>query len=1654
MQTILSVYSECALKEYVLPAAQNTETALAVRSDVFGLGEDLTLTLENSDGNWRFTGTCAEKLRQDKRPYTGQWLHDGDYFGFCMQGDRVALAILIRETEQNFSQYDKFIMQPGRIFLGSAPDCALQFSFENNGSQYITQHHAELQFDGKAFAVTDHSLNGIFVNERRVRGQASLGFGDHLDAWGLNVVVLGGVLAVRRQAGLTVRTGVLRPSDMPCAPLDETAGEQGIHYHRSPRSIGSIEHEPFTIEAPPSPQNGDEPPLLLTVGPALTMALPMIAGSAMAVMGSATGGAYMYTGIVTSVLSALIGAVWAIANVRYAAKQRKKLENQRFSAYSDYLVRVTEEIRTRYEHNAQVLQALYPSAEQCLRDGMGGQHLWERNVGHGDFLAYRLGLGDLPFQSDIRIPPEKFELIPDSLRDKPRMIRENYQTLHSVPVCVDLQKERLVGLVGGPDLVGAREILQNLVAQIAVQNCYTDVKMAFVYRQDIGDDTTKWEYCRWLPHVWSGDRKLRLLAANKAEASDVFFELAGVLRTRSEQQIQPGTRPVPKPWYILVIEDSAVLENEPIARYLLDPAQELGITTIFLADRAEDLPNTCDCIICKDSAFTGMYHAHQAEREQGRLNMETVDRGQLERLARYLANVQVNEVEVGGEIPNAITFFDMYHVARPEELHADERWKRSRSFDTMRALIGVKNGQQPCYLDVHEKYHGPHGLVAGTTGSGKSETLQTYILSLTLNFSPYDVGLFIIDYKGGGMANLFCNLPHMLGAISNLSGGQVHRAMVSIKSENKRRQRIFNENGVNNINLYTALYKNGEAKVPVPHLFIIIDEFAELKREQPDFMRELISVAQVGRSLGVHLILATQKPSGTVDDNIWSNSKFRICLRVQDRQDSMDMLHKPDAAYLTQAGRGYLQVGSDEVFELFQSGWSGAAYDEETAGSKQVLARMLTNTGRTALVGSYIKRQQKAQALQRWMEQLLQICADWRAVHPGQTGHEGLKEAYYRTFAQRSIDFPQSEYNDRLLENFLRLGEESRSQPAAQRAEWIAQTAARRNLKLPERREKTQLAAVVEYLNSEARQQGYEPLPPLWLPPLPTELYLSKSDAWQNESFRDGAWPALGRQWELAVVIGRADDPENQSQMPVSVNFTAGGHYALIGSAGTGRSTFVQTMLYALVHRYTPDYLNVYVLDFSSHMTAPFEDCAQVGGILGEQDLPQVGKLFFLLRTIVAERKKKFRGGSYEQYVMVNGVEDCPAVLLVIDNMANFREKTGEAYDGELIRLAREGASYGIHLFVTGSGFNLSDIPSRLADQLRTTVTLTLADRFQYGDVLRCQQPDVVPEAGVRGRGLIAVDGRVLEYQTALAQPAEDDYGRADAIRAECAALNRAWTGRTARSIPMIPEKPVWADLCARSEFPALAADPRTLPIGYEAETAGIYTVDLASTFCYVVSGHARTGKTNTVKIMMRAAAAKQAKLFVLEQEEDGGRLRLEAEQLGARWLSGQEQTKDFLLGQLGPEFGRRSAIKKELEAAGAEEEAKFQRMSQEQPWFVFVRDLTSLLRMMRAPGDWGQYIENVLVNLLSRGFMNNIYFVAGFDQDDQPEVSGLPVYEEFVRSCTGVHLGGNVAGQQLFDYNDMSYRDQSTPEKPGVGLVPSHNGEPSYRIILPQAKG
>ena len=307
---------------------------------------------------------------------------------------------------------------------------------------------------------------------------------------------------------------------------------------------------------------------------------------------------------------------------------------------------------------------------------------------------------------------------------------------------------------------------------------------------------------------------------------------------------------------------------------------------------------------------------------------------------RKLANIPIKaSIENSGiTLPEKFGFLEMYNVGNVEQLNSSDRWKNSQIVNTLAAPIGIDTSGNILYLDLHEKKHGPHGLIAGMTGSGKSETIITYLLSLAVNYSPDEVQFVLIDYKGGGLAGAFENrktgmrLPHLIGTITNLDTSEMNRTLVSIKSELQRRQMIFNrakENlntGTIDIYKYQALVRDGQIEEPLSHLFIVCDEFAELKQQQPDFMDEIVSAARIGRSLGIHLILATQKPSGVVDDQVWSNSKFKICCKVQTAEDSSEMLRKPDAAYLKESGRFYLQIGYDEYYVLAQSGYSGVEY--------------------------------------------------------------------------------------------------------------------------------------------------------------------------------------------------------------------------------------------------------------------------------------------------------------------------------------------------------------------------------------------------------------------------------------------------------------------------------------------------------------------------------------------------------------------------------------------------------------------------------------------------------------------------------------------------------------------------------------------------------
>lgn len=1577
MNYIVSVYSREAFREFILPSIRDADYELVLGRDVFGLSSDITLRLEIIGDSWRVKPAREYRIfreeenresgkgqpRRVRREIISPLLLPFQGMLRLVSSDGETLSIFSGISASPLKAFEKYdIRGIDHITVGKDPENMIRIE----GQETVSGQHAVLFRKGNDWYVECPGLNGLYLNGRILKGSRTLAFGSVLNVIGLRMVFLGDSLAVdAARPGITVNEKYLpkrteRPAGRPDRATDARSGSSRIVYHRSPRDTGRIETGSVSIEAPPPLVRRAEKPLLVTISPALLMLIPAALGCVLLFYAALTAGDegpgwILYTGLGIIGCSILAGVLWAAGLVRNSRYEDRVEEHRHYEAYSAYLVRKAGEIRSLYEQNAASLRATWPDAASLALRDASSPSLWNCSSRQEDFLRCRLGSGSMDFQVEISVP--ETVLTPDTEipTENPALLKENFRKLYDVPVLVDLRKHPVIGLVGGAGKRGAYDVARILSTQLAATHCYTDVKLGYIYDRNASDDAGQWDFARWLPHVWSGDHRIRYVASDRESVSEVCYELARVFRGRTENR---DAGRIPKPWYVLFVSDISLIEDELLARFLLDPAPGLGLTVMILADTVDHLPMACEFIIENDDKYRGMFNVSRRKEEMTEITFDRVAPALLEGFARTLSNISVQETEQGGEIPAQLTFYEMYGIRNPLELKAEERWLKNRTSDNIRALIGQKAGGVPCYLDMHEKYHGPHALIAGTTGSGKSEMLQTYILSLAVNYSPEDVSFFIIDYKGGGMANLFRGLPHLAGSISNLSGNQVRRAMISVKSENRRRQRIFGQYGVNHIDQYSKLRKNGEAAEAVPHLFIVIDEFAELRKEEPEFMKELISVAQVGRSLGVHLILATQKPEGTVDENIRSNAKARLCLRVESREDSMDMLGKPDAAYLTRAGRCWMQVGSDEVYELFQSGWSGAPAAASSGAEGDGSVRLLDITGRT----------------------------DMSASSAGSMHVE----------------------------------------PAAE----------------PGGPDETQFMAVKDYLCEIAFVRGMTGGHPLWLPILPEKLYLE--DLVTGEGGFDGSeWVSGPEDGRAGCAVGLMDDPENQQRELLRLSFPAGGHHAVYGSSGSGKSTFLETALVSLMMTHTPEELSVYILDFGGGTLSAFAQAPHTGGVVQEGEDEKTAKLIHMLSSILEERKKAVRTDADR-----SRKANLPTILVVIDNYASFREKTADAWERTIEIIGREGSRHGICLLITAGTSGSAGIPGRLSDHMKTVICLEMPERHLYYELLRSREISVLPEAGVKGRGLAASRGRVLEFQTALSVRAADDYRRLEAVAGIARSMRTAWTGERARSIPMIPEKPEWESFAALPEVKAAFADPGKLPAGYDEKTAGVYSIDLKEVFCWLITGAARSGKTNFMRVMISSAAEKGADIGIYDPD---GEMDFAKEKDGATLLKTEEDLFRYSTDILAPAFKARNAGKHALDLAGAGEEELFAASLGEKPMFFFIADFDRFIRTVYGNT---RGLSGFMETLFLKGRFHNIYFAAILPDRSRQQLLGYRAYEIYTSYGTGVHFGGNPSKDPVLAFDNLGYADRTKVLRPGIGLIPEANGEHQpERIIIPLAR-
>lgn len=916
-------------KEFELPTDKrevkvgtNVGCDLRLHRDLFF--EQIEFTFVKNTEAWSLF--CSDNLYVsvgDSRKLMTISLKHGDTFLVKYQeSDNEVFAVeFLIDFDNNERKYERAIDISGIQNIRIGSDVSSQIKLN---STYIKNDLIELQRTPKGYDLRIRQTTyGVYYNGSKAVNSCALKNGDFFSISDFIFYYKDNVLWTEIREGLTINglsfTDYPNPNSYP-------------KFSRNTRVRTVLNKDKIEVLDPPAKPQKTKSNLLISLLPSLGM---LLTSGLMASMGGRM--------VIFSLISGILAIVTAVMTAIQNKVDFKKECKERIEKYHKYADNKRLEITEYRNEERDALERIYTDlpTEQSMFMGFSSD-LFDRQIDDDDFLQVRFGMGSIKPSRNIEYKKQERLEVEDDLQLIPEKISGEFSVLPNAPVVCDFKDSNSVGIIGNEECRFA--IMKNIIIDICARQYYTDVQLFFVAAEEHRD---KVRWLRFLPHVSNKVTNSRNIVCDNESKNRVFDFLFKELSQREQGK---------KGEYIVVFfYDECGFQTHPISKFT-NKLKELSVTFVFMADTKGDIPQGCSSLIWVDSLSSGTLINSSNKDEKTDFTFNSIDDAAAQQITNFLAPVYTEEISLEGTLTKNISLFEMFNILVVDDLDLEQRWEHSKVFKSMAAPIGVtKTGI--ISLDLHDKAHGPHGLVAGTTGSGKSEVLQTYILSIATIFHPYEVSFVIIDFKGGGMVNQFKNLPHLLGAITNIDGKEIDRSLKSIKAELQKRQRLFAEAEVNHIDKYIQKYKAGKVSTPIPHLILIVDEFAELKAEQPEFMKELISAARIGRSLGVHLILATQKPSGQVDDQIWSNSRFKLCLKVQSQEDSNEVLKSPLAAEIKEPGRAYLQVGNNEIFELFQSAYSGAPAKMADANIKEFALYEINESGKRKPV--YVQKKKK-----------------------------------------------------------------------------------------------------------------------------------------------------------------------------------------------------------------------------------------------------------------------------------------------------------------------------------------------------------------------------------------------------------------------------------------------------------------------------------------------------------------------------------------------------------------------------------------------------------------------------------------------------------------------------------------------------------------------
>ncbi|WP_405581138.1 FtsK/SpoIIIE domain-containing protein [Streptomyces sp. NBC_01190] len=676
--------------------------------------------------------------------------------------------------------------------------------------------------------------------------------------------------------------------DRPSAPDAHLSamGEGGLAYNRPPRLSSLPPRARLYVPRPPGKGEGARFQMMAAV-------VPLAFGLGM----------YLMVHQVYMLLFCLMSPAMLIGQWVSDSRAGKKKTRVSAKQYKAELAAYEDDLAAARLADQRERRAAFPDAGEILLFATGPRRrLWERRITDPDALRLRIGVADLP--ADIELQP-KGHVAEDAPAPVPPLV-------HDVPVPLPFTELGVVGVTG--DRSRTLATARWLVAQAAALHSPRDLSM--VVLSSAPDADSAWSWAHWLPHLapQQGQKCAALIGTDQETTNHRVGELLQELGRREEDAAATGGggRLRPDPYVLVVLDGARLLRRTPGVPKLLQEGPRFGIFALCTDDDERLLPEEVRVAVCWSPRSAGRVHLRGAGLERlGDILADQVSAEWCQLVARSLAPVRdVSQDDADSALPTSARLLDLLGMPDPTGQDVAAVWQRGGS--TTAVPIGV-GADGPFVLDIRKD--GPHALVAGTTGAGKSELLQTLITSLAVANRPDALNFVLIDYKGGSAFQDCARLPHTVGMVSDLDPHLTERALASLAAELHHRERTLFAAGTKDIEDYGDTRRIRPGLEPMPRLVLIIDEFASLVGELPDFVAGLVDIARRGRSLGVHLVLATQRPAGVVSADIRANTNLRIALRVTNADDSLDIIDARDSGSIAEStpGRAYVRSGAQPL---------------------------------------------------------------------------------------------------------------------------------------------------------------------------------------------------------------------------------------------------------------------------------------------------------------------------------------------------------------------------------------------------------------------------------------------------------------------------------------------------------------------------------------------------------------------------------------------------------------------------------------------------------------------------------------------------------------------------------------------------------------------